>query len=180
MGESGVPLCNFAYARTANATAYNLAKSLNESITNETFSPDLLTFLRSVAARDLDAAAAEYKEWAPVVEHEYEGAFVTEPFYEAVQQGHINKAPLILGFNSEEAIVQKGENLDSFKKEMAKYDGDVRKLVNVDMHITDNANLTGVGTAIRLMYTSGDLQDDLGASIRVNTYMLCLLWLNSY
>lgn len=62
MGESGVPLCNFAYARTANATAYNLAKSLNESITNETFSPDLLTFLRSVAARDLDAAAAEYKE----------------------------------------------------------------------------------------------------------------------
>lgn len=45
-----------------------------------------------------------WQVWAPVVEPEHDGAFITESMYEMVKNGQINKVPLIIGINSEEYI----------------------------------------------------------------------------
>lgn len=43
-------------------------------------------------------------EFAPVVEPNRPGAFITENMYTAIEQGHMNKVPLLMGVVSEEML----------------------------------------------------------------------------
>lgn len=49
--------------------------------------------------------------WAPVIEPEHEGAFITEFMHESLKNGDFNKVPLIIGINSEERIKEAASNV---------------------------------------------------------------------
>lgn len=42
--------------------------------------------------------------FAPIIEHEHEGAFITDSMYEKIKNGNFNKVPLVMGLNSEESL----------------------------------------------------------------------------
>lgn len=42
--------------------------------------------------------------YTPVVEPEHEDAFLTESMYAAIEKGHMNRVPLLIGICSEELI----------------------------------------------------------------------------
>lgn len=56
-----------------------------------------------------------FQAFAPVVEQPHDGALITQPMYESVESGKINKIPLIIGYNSEEEIQAKGGGTISFR-----------------------------------------------------------------
>lgn len=41
-----------------------------------------------------------------MIEANHPNAFITKPMYESVENGEINKIPLIIGINSEEQIIK--------------------------------------------------------------------------
>lgn len=42
--------------------------------------------------------------FAPTLEHEHEGAFITESMYESLKNGKFNRVPFVMGVNSEESL----------------------------------------------------------------------------
>lgn len=50
--------------------------------------------------------------YAPVVEPNHEGAFLTERMYDAVSSGGVSSVPLLIGIMSEEQISKAGGTTD--------------------------------------------------------------------
>ncbi|KAJ8981443.1 hypothetical protein NQ317_000117 [Molorchus minor] len=164
IAESGSALCGFAYQRNPVDTAYGVAAAIDPTFTNDKTSQELLEFLQSVDAKAIDNTADQYKTYAPVIEVEHDGAFITESMYEAVKNGRINKVPLVIGINSEEQIAHAAD-LDNLKKTMRNYEKNVQLLVSDDMNIDDSDTRTAAGEAAKEIYTDGLFQDDPVASI---------------
>lgn len=53
-------------------------------------------------------------------------------------------------------------------QDLRSYDQNPSLLVNDDMYIINDQEKTEAGKAIKMIYTDGMLQDDLGAGIKVN------------
>ncbi|KAG5884898.1 hypothetical protein JTB14_032583 [Gonioctena quinquepunctata] len=105
ISRSGSALCNWANMRSSGPEkAYGLAKLINPTSTKNSTTRELVEFLRSVDAELIHATQNDSNVWAPVVEYEHPGAFITEPMYESVKEGRINKVPLLIGINSEEKL----------------------------------------------------------------------------
>nr|WCC58169.1 carboxylesterase [Pharsalia antennata] len=172
--ESGTVLTSWGYQRYAKDIAYKTAAALDSSITNSNSSAEVLEVLQKVTARELQDAANTISVptkhinpgyiFAPVVESG-DDAFFTEPAYEIVEKGDINKVTMIVGMNSEEWI-GRVSGLDSFKNLMAGYDEDLAQIVNDDFHIQNESLQLTVAEGIRNIYTEGLFQDDLGSSLR--------------
>nr|WCC58170.1 carboxylesterase [Pharsalia antennata] len=165
IGESGSALCSWANQRHAVDTAYGVAAELDASFDTSRTSEELLAFLQSVDAKAIDNTADKYYSYAPVVEVEHEGAFITESMYESVSNGKINYVPLLIGINSEEQIA-KAADLEGFQKTVRNYEKYVYLLADEDMRIEDTTTRTQAAEAIRMIYTQGLLQDNLTAAIQ--------------
>ncbi|XP_018577068.1 venom carboxylesterase-6 [Anoplophora glabripennis] len=151
IGESGSPLSAWAYQRNQIQITYQTAGYINPDIANAS-SSELLDYLLNLPAKDIDAAShtqasnenAQYQQiqqgfyYAPVIEHDHEGAFITERMLEILRKGDFNKVPLLIGFNSEESYFyhDSAENLAYLATE---FDKNNSLLVPHDMHITQES-----------------------------------------
>ncbi|KAJ8925574.1 hypothetical protein NQ315_009414 [Exocentrus adspersus] len=165
IAESGSALCPWAHQRHALDTAYKVAAYIDPNFNTNSSTKELAEFLTDVEASAIDSASEKYQVWAPVVEPEHEGAFITDSMYEMVKNGRINKVPLIIGINSEEYI-SKAADLNSFKVSMAATDKYPQKIISENLNIVDEETKIEAGKSVRSIYTSGLFQDDLASAIK--------------
>ncbi|CAG9824762.1 unnamed protein product [Phaedon cochleariae] len=182
IAESGSTLSPWAYQKDYKKIAYDLATYVDSNFPRTSSSEELLKFLQSVPAGDLNKVAANSYPWwvyndqivqgflfAPTIEPEHENAFISESMYEAVEKGHMNRAPMIIGICSEEGLTIRVSNVNDvseFEKLAKEMDSNASILVNDNMHLTDPNQLEAAGEAIHRIYTDGAFVDDLGKSIR--------------
>ncbi|XP_057652547.1 juvenile hormone esterase-like [Diorhabda carinulata] len=175
IAQSGSSLCPWSYQREYRNMAYNLAKGIDSSFSNESSSQELLDFLRSKDANNINTVAASFKQtygneqiiqgfwFTPVIEPNHENAFITENQYSALESGHMNRVPLMIGITSEEAIARAAAS--NFISTVHSYENDITRLVNKNMHLTDPAIKKEAGEEIRRIYTDGLLQDNPGKAV---------------
>ncbi|KAG5884899.1 hypothetical protein JTB14_032584 [Gonioctena quinquepunctata] len=166
IASSGSALCDWANMGTSGPDkAYGVAGLIDPTLTWSNSTKELVDFLRNASAESIHDTSTKYYVWAPVIEVEHPEAFITESMYESVKEGRINRVPLLIGFNSEEEVSKMG-NIYALRTRGLMYDHNVKKLVDGDMNIADQETLKTVGTKIKEMYTSTDLYDDMGATVR--------------
>ncbi|KAJ8940289.1 hypothetical protein NQ318_000111 [Aromia moschata] len=175
--QSGSVLSPHGYQRHAKNFAYALAQVLDPTFSTNNSSQELLNLLQNASAKDIDTVSQNFSQgpgsmilsegswFAPVIECQHENAFITDYMYSSVENGDINKVPIIVGIMSEEAVSQAAD-ITTFKSTVAQYDNNITFLVQGDMHIEDQNIKTLAGEAIRNIYTDGMLQDNLGAAVR--------------
>ncbi|XP_072378258.1 para-nitrobenzyl esterase-like [Diabrotica undecimpunctata] len=176
IAQSGSALCSWAYQWKHKSIASIIATIINPNFNPNATSQEILDFLQNVAVEDLVLAStkvpAEWHEseiingflFTPVVENEHETAFLTERMYAAIENGHAQRVPLLMGINSEEMIWD-GMNKDDFKWTAYWLDNNANGLVNENMQIHDQNQIDTVGAAIREVYTNGKFEDHLGDAI---------------
>uniref|UniRef100_A0A6P7G2M5 Carboxylic ester hydrolase n=1 Tax=Diabrotica virgifera virgifera TaxID=50390 RepID=A0A6P7G2M5_DIAVI len=173
VAESASALCTWAYQRNARQTAYGLAVEIDSNFGTNRSSAELLEFLQSVDVSKIDGTADKYKEFAPVIESLHPDAFITEPMYETIKTGNINKVPLLIGYCSEEQIFH-ANDMANWKKFIEKNYRNPKNLVNQDMNVQDMATKETIGEQIQNVYTTDSLADEPGKAIQFssdNTYV---------
>ncbi|CAH0553724.1 unnamed protein product [Brassicogethes aeneus] len=176
MGESGSALCPWTYQRYAKKVAHQLAKLVDPNF-NSSCSKQLLTLLQNVSARDIDKVSNRVNpgytmelifgfKYAPVIEPEHDGAFITKNIYVSIEKGEFTRVPMMLGIASEEGLLQVGDNRTEFREKMASFDNNLTEIVPFDLHITDPTLKETVGREIRNIYTDGMFQNSDAASTK--------------
>ncbi|CAG9769134.1 unnamed protein product [Ceutorhynchus assimilis] len=179
--ESGSALSPMAYQR--NETYYTLQtiKLINPNY-NFTNSTDLLAFLQSVPASDIDLAgynltkssesAAYYQIskgffYAPIKEVPHNGAFLTEPQYESFASGKYNHLPVLIGNTDEEslALARLGD-LSFLSKE---YDANPSIMVPFDMHINNENLKIELGSKILNYFAGARFNNDSAKIIKYHS-----------
>ncbi|CAG9824761.1 unnamed protein product [Phaedon cochleariae] len=185
IAESGSILSPWAYQKDHKKIAYNLATYIDKNFQTNSSSKELLEFLWNVPAGDLNKVAISsypyhfYNEqiiqgflFAPTIEPEHENAFISESMYEAVEKGHMNRAPMMIGICSEEGLTIRVSNISDisrFEQLAKRMDDNPSSLVNNNMHLTDPKQIEAAGEAIHRIYTDGAFADNLGKSIRFHS-----------
>ncbi|CAG9861805.1 unnamed protein product [Phyllotreta striolata] len=176
ISQSASILSPWAYQRIYKALAYRVAFYIDNNFDKASTSEELLKFLQDAPASEINKAGRDipsgYEQitdgflYTPVIEAESETAFITERMFSALENGHFNRVPLIIGICSEESITT-ASNMEDFLKRVKQFDEDVSKLVNPNMHIEDKEGEIPAGNAIRNIYTNGTLlQNNLGKAVR--------------
>ncbi|KAF7278413.1 hypothetical protein GWI33_008449 [Rhynchophorus ferrugineus] len=179
--ESGSALSPWAYQRYAKNISYLTAKYIDADF-NGSNSEELLDFLMAVPASSIDKASAtlnsEYETpynfqiskgffYAPVIEHEHEGAFLSEPMYELFEFGRYNNVPVIIGMNAEESLGLLEQNLTNLWKA---YDDHPEVLVPFDMHVNDEKLTQVLGQKIYEFFSEGSsFESSLANSIKYHS-----------
>ncbi|XP_074039007.1 juvenile hormone esterase [Leptinotarsa decemlineata] len=176
IAASGTALSPWAYQRDHKEYAYKLASGIDENFKANSTSEDLLNFLRSVPASKIKDVTRIFPEdlhndqitegffFAPVVEPAHENAFLTEKMYSAIENGRANRVPLMIGMCEEELLIK--ANDPSFSQYLKLIDEDQSILVNKNMRLTDEKDITNAANAIHSLYTNGRFEDHPGAAIR--------------
>ncbi|KAL1506253.1 hypothetical protein ABEB36_005649 [Hypothenemus hampei] len=187
---SGTSLCPWAYQRNQTEITFKTASFIDSQFDTNRDSKALFTFLQTANAKDIDTASKKYSDWAqsyndtglngvingqlqqgffyaPVVEPENTGAFITETPYEIFAGGTFNKVPILIGACADEGLISYNENLQWI---LSVYDSDHSILVPQNMHISDSATKQTVGDAIKNEYSpSDDMQYNLVSGIKYFT-----------
>ncbi|XP_049826516.1 esterase 6-like [Aethina tumida] len=173
IGQSGSFLNTWAYTSSTKDTAFELGRELN--FTGNT-SEDLKKFLKIQSAVDIKIAATHVysnnavKGFLPSIEIDHVDAFVTQPMYEQLVEGRINKnIPVIMGTTSEEMIAKLIGGIDVFKTTLKDYDDDLSGLVYRNMHLNDSKVKTIVGREIRSIYTNGTFENHIQEGVKYFT-----------
>ncbi|KAJ8977382.1 hypothetical protein NQ317_001983 [Molorchus minor] len=178
IAQSGSALSPWAYQRHAKDIAYQLAAQFDPTFNRNRTSLELLELLQSVPEENITAVAESLHPegvsteniiqgfyYAPVIEIEHKGAFLTEYQYTLVESGNFTKVPLVIGICSEESL-SRAANLTAFKEVVENYESNIKNLVNEDMHITDSETLASVGEEIRKIYADDQLAANLSNAVR--------------
>ncbi|CAG9857177.1 unnamed protein product [Phyllotreta striolata] len=178
ISQSGSVLCPWGYQRHHKDLAYDLASFVNPNFNRESSSEELLSYLQSVPARDLNSAAAgDYPQiwydnqmaqgftFTPTIEPEHENAFITERMYEALESGHMQKVPLMIGICSEE-LIWNFSDMESFSSWAQAIDNNLTYLVNDNMGLTDDSSRKEAGAAIRRIYTNTSFYEHPGKLVQ--------------
>ncbi|KAJ8919908.1 hypothetical protein NQ315_006437 [Exocentrus adspersus] len=177
ISSSGSALCPWAYQRHYKDIVYKTAAAIDDSITSNTTSEELLELLQQAEPEQIALATAIFQEsvghtqivqgfwFTPVVEPEHDGAFLTQRMYNAVATGGVNQVPIIMGLMSEEQL-SKAQYVDVFQEELTELESDIGLLVNEDMHIESSEDKAKAGEAIRGIYTNGSFLHDLAAAVK--------------
>ncbi|XP_049825070.1 juvenile hormone esterase-like [Aethina tumida] len=164
--ESGTSLCSWGLTRDAKETAFMVGKKLNIFTTN---SSKLINRLKHVDAKKLQHSSSfiylfdvgtrnplDGLPYGPVMEPDHEGAFFSSKSHELLQNGGFHKVPMIIGYNSEEAVY--ADNIpDLLKLLLVKYDFQPTNLVPDDMNIKSSLTKWLVGNKIKFHYFGLDL-----------------------
>ncbi|XP_049825157.1 juvenile hormone esterase [Aethina tumida] len=164
--ESGSSLCSWGLTRDARATVFALGKRLKIDTTNST---TLINGLKQIGVQGLhNSSSAIYLytigtrnplsglPYGPVMEPDHEGAFFSSKSHELLQNGGFHKVPMIIGYNSEEAVSASAIP-DLLKLLLAKYDFQPSNLVPDDMNIKSGFAKWLVGNIIKFRYFGLDL-----------------------
>ncbi|KAJ8955013.1 hypothetical protein NQ318_000445 [Aromia moschata] len=168
IAESGSFLSPWAYQRDQVAITYKTAGLIDPTYGNQSVSSsDLLEYLLTVPARDLDnashivasAESFDYNQlaqgffYAPVVEHEHDGAFFTKTMFDRLKEGDINRVSLMTGIDSEECMFY--ADSEEYNNQLAAANDDVpSRLIPLDLHIEDEDAKSEVAKAITELYVA--------------------------
>ncbi|CAH1180190.1 unnamed protein product [Phaedon cochleariae] len=178
ISQSGSILCPWVYQKEYKSIAYDLASYVDSEFQRNSSSEELLKFLWNVSATDLSKAAASYPPellddqitlgfvFGPTIEPEHENAFITESMYEAVEKGHINRVPMMIGMCSEEGYAIGSYSIPEIQKLASKIDNDPSQLVNPNMHLTNPNEIKAAAEAIHRIYTDGAFADNLDKTVK--------------
>ncbi|KAF7274594.1 hypothetical protein GWI33_012721 [Rhynchophorus ferrugineus] len=188
--ESGTPLCPWAYQRNQTEITYKTASFIDQRFNHQRDAQELLTFLQKVDAKTIDNASNRYTVWAttpaetghnsiingqleqgfffaPVVEVEHDGAFLTQKPYEALARGNFNKVPIIIGACSEEGLMSLSPKLKSI---FSVYDSNPSFLVPQGMHITNSSTKSYAGSLIKAQYSpNSEMKNNILSGIQYYT-----------
>ncbi|KAG5868564.1 Para-nitrobenzyl esterase, partial [Gonioctena quinquepunctata] len=180
IAQSGSSLVPWSYQRSHRELAFKVGAALGRNFDQNSESQELLEFLRSFPAQDVNKASttvyvdnmavdqmADGFTFSPVIEPEHDTAFITENMYGAIENGEMNRVPLIIGMCSEEQLTKLTESY--FTTTLKNYDNDLTLLVSRNMHITDQNQLKAATEEIRNIYKIDRLQDNLAAAVRYFT-----------
>ncbi|XP_018568321.1 juvenile hormone esterase-like [Anoplophora glabripennis] len=176
--QSGTALSQWAHQNYARFYAFELARSLDSNFTSDN-STELLELLQSLSASDINnntITAAVGKEtqlmqgqgiiWVPVIEDaSLDGALITGLFHEDIRTGNINQVPIIIGFNSEEALFFLKSDPSKVERRAKYFDSDLSNLIRNKFNMTTENKLTA-GTKLRQVYTNGTFEDDPGQVVK--------------
>uniref|UniRef100_A0A6P7G1C2 Carboxylic ester hydrolase n=1 Tax=Diabrotica virgifera virgifera TaxID=50390 RepID=A0A6P7G1C2_DIAVI len=115
--ESGSPLCSKMFMKYPRYFAVQLAKALDDRITETSSSADILDVVVNVSAKDIknksDLPIPDHLRncvgnigstvWNPVLENQEDG-FVKRLMHENFKYGMFSRVPVLIGFNSEEEV----------------------------------------------------------------------------
>ncbi|XP_023312899.1 esterase S-like, partial [Anoplophora glabripennis] len=145
--QSGTSVAQWAHQNYARFYAFELARSLDPSFTSDN-STELLELLQSFPASNINnntVTAAVGKEsallgsliWLPVIEEaSLDGALITGLFHEDIRTGNINQVPIIIGFNSEEALLFLNSDPSDVEARAKYFDSDLSNLIRNQFNMT--------------------------------------------
>ncbi|CAG9838568.1 unnamed protein product [Diabrotica balteata] len=178
IANSGSALCNWAHQNNALDTAYGIANEIDPNFGRKKTTQELLKFLQSVDASAIHATSNKYKIFAPVIEVPHDGAIISANMYDSLVQGHFNKVPLLMGFNSEESIGM-AKDINAWINHCKMYDANPGGLVDPDMHITDYKTKLAVGNEIKNLYVGhSTFEHEYGKGIQYfgdNTFIRAII-----
>lgn len=154
-------------AAAARGRAFRLAASVGYRGDNDS-SQDLLAFLRNADAanlvRDDDRALSDEDKkrfstfsFVAVLEEDWEGAFITDMPAKILEGGHINRVPVIAGFNSAEGLATVNAK-DVFLDEetTAAFDASFVDTISLDVTVGDEQYRREAAQKIRDFYFGND------------------------
>ncbi|XP_049825184.1 venom carboxylesterase-6-like isoform X25 [Aethina tumida] len=164
--ESGTTLIPWALTSNARETAFNVGEKL---LIFTSDSRTLINALKQVDANKLHQfSSVNYLflipvrnplnglPYGPVMEPDHEGAVFSSKSYELLQNGNFHKVPMIIGYNSEEAVYV-SQIPDLLKWLLIKYDYQPTSLVPNDMNVKSSFVKWIVGNIIKFHYFGLDL-----------------------
>ncbi|XP_060526017.1 carboxylic ester hydrolase-like isoform X2 [Cylas formicarius] len=164
LAGSGTSLNPWAYNKDQVEMSFGTVATLNSQFRDSRNSTEILAYLQTADAKDIDAATLEYSYaigninnqqlqqaffYAPVVEHHDNEPFLTDLPYESLEKGNFNKVPLLIGTSSEEGL----SSLAGMEWFLSEYAKNYSTLVPEDMHIGDLVTLKEVGELIKEEYS---------------------------
>ncbi|XP_066156575.1 esterase E4-like [Euwallacea fornicatus] len=166
--ESGSALDPWAYQRDQVEITYKIAALLNSDFETNRNSTELLKFLQSVSGKALDEASNELSQqlntpdnfqlskgfyYAPVIEQEGKGAFLTLLQYGGFETGQFIKVPVMIGLTAEESLFM----IDSVIPDLANvYDKNPSLMVPLDIHVKDKEVIQEIGQKIKHFYSANE------------------------
>ncbi|CAG9819293.1 unnamed protein product [Phaedon cochleariae] len=183
--QSGTSLSSWSYQLNYKRNAHHLAVLLDSSFNKNASSEELLKFLRTVPAEEIDSVVHNFPKslldqmdvqgwpFTPAIEPDHEKAFLTENMYSAIQEGHMDRVPLLIGIVSEEAFTKYdsvtsvlSERVEKWKDAARTLDEDSASMVLDNMNIVDETEKKRIGEAIRNLYPPGPFANDLGKTVK--------------
>ncbi|XP_049791471.1 acetylcholinesterase-like isoform X2 [Schistocerca nitens] len=153
-------------ATTARDRAFRLAASIGYRGDNGS-SEELLAFLRDADVADLvrddDRALSDEDKkrfstfaFLAVVEEEWEGAFITDTPTGILESGHVNRVPLLAGFNSAEGLATvNAKNMFLDEETIAAFDASFVDTISLDVTAGDEQYRQEAALKIRDFYFGG-------------------------
>ncbi|CAG9858052.1 unnamed protein product [Phyllotreta striolata] len=169
IANSGSAIDNWANINgSALHIARGVARTIKSSMGWNSTPRQIYDLLMSVDAETIHSTGKYYAGFAPVVEAEHDGAFITESMYELVKTGRFSRVPIMIGFNSEEYI-SLAKNPAAVASLAKKYDDNPITLVPADMNADPNLK-SKIGSTIKAIYTGGaSFAESGGAPVRVRS-----------
>ncbi|XP_060517183.1 pyrethroid hydrolase Ces2a-like [Cylas formicarius] len=162
--QSGCSLASFpdSYQSDPKQVAYDIAKSLNSSISQD--SEEIRDFLQSQSVTVLALAFFANPQTGLVTEVEDENAYNTELHFGSIESGNFNQVPVIIGTNSAETIILAFSTLEI---EMLAFAFDVLSTLVLPSNLKylPGTNLVDVSNLIKQAYTNQSFALDLASFI---------------
>ncbi|XP_072402305.1 para-nitrobenzyl esterase-like [Diabrotica undecimpunctata] len=175
--QSGSPLCGVFYPTNDRKLAFEFGKTLNSSFTSAT-SSDLLELLQQASTSDILAVQSKLTSgrsvgfmdaitYKPVIEGTFnDDAFITEPMHGAVQDGHFNLVPILIGITSEESLMFLFEINESDIEKRAKFlDEDPKNLIGDYLNVAEQ-DRAAAGSILHTYYNYSTFTEDRTALIK--------------
>ncbi|XP_072396029.1 para-nitrobenzyl esterase-like isoform X1 [Diabrotica undecimpunctata] len=175
--QSGSSLSGIFYPSNDREVAFEFGRQLNSSF-NSSKSSDLLTVLQEAPLEELielqnrfsygvrPQGYANSLVWKPVIEEEFnENALITAPMHSAILNGQFNFVPILIGFNSEEALLSVNVSSDQFKQRAIFYDENPKEIISASLNVAEEAR-EYVGRALKSLYTNSSFEEDTFSLIK--------------
>ncbi|XP_060517574.1 juvenile hormone esterase-like [Cylas formicarius] len=154
--QSGCSLTNLAQLTQPNPrkAAYDIARSVNPSISEENTTDEVVDFLQSLPVDVLVDAFKTNPIVGPIVEIEDENAYVTDLSFGLLESGNFNQVPCIIGTTSAESLGMVGSTLVLLLTSAATFDSGTT-VVPSNLKPLPLTNLDEVASLIKKSYTGG-------------------------
>ncbi|XP_050509776.1 juvenile hormone esterase-like [Diabrotica virgifera virgifera] len=173
--ESGSPLCSKMFMKYPRYFAVQLAKALDDRITETSSSADILDVVVNVSAKDIknksDLPIPDHLRncvgnigstvWNPVLENQEDG-FVKGLMHENFKYGMFSRVPVLIGFNSEEEVAY---NLVVTRSKAGYMDSNNKYMVNGNLNIKAE-NILPAGKKLKKLYSDKTFEEDFLALVK--------------
>ncbi|CAG9839705.1 unnamed protein product [Diabrotica balteata] len=174
--QSGSSISSVFYPSNDRELAFEFGQTLNSSFKSNK-SSDLLELLQQTSYSDLLALNNKFLSgktagfmdaltFKPIIEDDNDDAFITEPMFSSVMNREFNLVPILIGYNSEEALSFLGQIGEPAIVERAKLlDENIANVVSRSLNIAEE-DIETVGKKLKAFYTNSSFTEDRNGLIK--------------